>query len=91
MAEDAGRISVSRDALRAELSQMELRLVEKLATKAEVDDLTKRVTALEERNAPTRVEFDLVKSTLTALKSGLALVSVVAASALPLILRHYLG
>jgi hypothetical protein len=36
-ARDVGRISVSRDALRAELATMELRLVEKLATRAEVE------------------------------------------------------
>jgi hypothetical protein len=46
MAEDTGRITVSRDALRAELAQMELRLVEKLATKTEVAELRKDVDSL---------------------------------------------
>lgn len=46
MSEDNGRISVSRDALRAELAQMELRLVEKLATKTEVDGIRADVDGL---------------------------------------------
>jgi hypothetical protein len=46
--EDSGRISVSRDALRAELVTMELRLVEKLATKGEVEALHKEHDALRE-------------------------------------------
>ena len=41
MGEENGRINVSRDALRAELAQMELRLIDKLATKTEVDVLRK--------------------------------------------------
>lgn len=45
--EDGGRISVSRDALRAELVGLELRLVEKLATKTEHDGLASRVDKLE--------------------------------------------
>lgn len=46
MAEDSGRISVSRDALRAELAQMELRLVDKLATKDEVQAIRADVDGL---------------------------------------------
>lgn len=45
--EDTGRISVSRDALRAELGSLELRLVQSLATQSEVDDLKRRVDRLE--------------------------------------------
>lgn len=45
-AEDTGRISVSRDALRAELATLELRLVDKLATKSEVDDIRTDVDSL---------------------------------------------
>lgn len=47
MAEE--RISISRDALRAELSQLELRLVQSLASKSEVERLVTRVENLEER------------------------------------------
>ncbi len=47
--DDHGRISVSRDALRAELATMELRLVEKLATKQDVTALEARVDKLERR------------------------------------------
>jgi hypothetical protein len=45
-AEDSGRISVSRDALRAELTGLELRLVQSLATQTEVDVLRKDVDSL---------------------------------------------
>ena len=50
---DTGRITVSRDALRAELATLELRLVEKLATKADHDDLERRVGGLETWRAYT--------------------------------------
>lgn len=43
------RITVSRDALRADLLDLELRLTKTLATKSEVDGLEKRVTALEHK------------------------------------------
>lgn len=46
---DTGRISVSRDALRAELATMELRLVDKLATKSEVEHLATGLGALGSR------------------------------------------
>lgn len=46
MAEDTGRISVSRDALRAELAELELSLVEKLATKDEVAEVRRDVDSL---------------------------------------------
>jgi hypothetical protein len=46
MSDGDGRITVSRDALRAELATMELRLVEKLATQSEVEALRKEVDAL---------------------------------------------
>jgi hypothetical protein len=45
-ADDTGRISVSRDALRAELATLELRLVEKLATQSEVDGIRTDVDSL---------------------------------------------
>lgn len=45
--DDVGRISVSRDALRADLGDLELRLIEKLATKAEHESLAMRVAKLE--------------------------------------------
>lgn len=45
MAEE--RISISRDALRAELAELELRLVDKLASKIDVDKLVRRVDLLE--------------------------------------------
>lgn len=63
--EDIGRISVSRDALRAELAQMELRLVDKLATQVDVDALEARVTKTEDA--------------LARIKGALALLSVAAA------------
>jgi hypothetical protein len=44
--DDNGRISVSKDFLRAELAGMELRLVDKLATKSEVEDLRDEHDAL---------------------------------------------
>lgn len=63
MAEE--RISISRDALRAELAELELRLIEKLASKVDVDMLRKRVEVLEEkavrRDGP---EFRQVKDQL---------------------------
>lgn len=43
---DTGRISVSRDALRAELAGLELRLVEKLASQSEVDGIRRDVDSL---------------------------------------------
>lgn len=46
IADDVGRISVSRDALRAELASMELRLIEKLATQTELEVL-RRATEVE--------------------------------------------
>lgn len=41
------RISISRDALRAELAELELRLIDKLAAKIDVDKLARRVDRLE--------------------------------------------
>lgn len=41
------RITVSRDALRADLLDLELRLTKTLATKSDVDALERRVTTLE--------------------------------------------
>lgn len=46
MSEDNGRITVSRDALRAELLSLELRLVQRLATQDEVDTIRKDVDSL---------------------------------------------
>lgn len=43
------RISISRDALRAELAELELRLIDKLASKSEVEKLARRVEILEDR------------------------------------------
>jgi hypothetical protein len=45
--EDTGRITVSRDALRADLAELELRLVDRLATKSEVEDLRRDVERLQ--------------------------------------------
>jgi hypothetical protein len=53
MSEDIGRISVSRDALKAELLGMELRLVDKLATKDEVETLRTDVDKLKTWRAYT--------------------------------------
>ncbi len=44
-----GRISVSRDALRAELAQMELRLIQSLATRGEVEELRKELDRVKRR------------------------------------------
>lgn len=44
--EDGGRISVSKDFLRAELGAMELRLIQNLATQAEVEGIRKDVEGL---------------------------------------------
>lgn len=56
MSDDSGRISVSRDALRAELLSLKLDLIQQLATKGEVDRLNdrindhgRRLTSLERR------------------------------------------
>jgi hypothetical protein len=89
VAEDSGRITVSRDALRAELATLELRLVEKLATKAEVDDLGQRVTSLEAKGSPSREEFDRLKGWQARIAGGLALVAVVATAALPIVIGLY--
>lgn len=43
------RITVSRDALRADLLDLELRLTKTLATKSDVDALEKRVATLERK------------------------------------------
>lgn len=48
------RVSVSRDALRAELAELELRLIEKLASKSEVEMLKQRVEKLENLAAPLK-------------------------------------
>lgn len=82
--EDSGRISVSRDALRAELAQMELRLIEKLATKAEVEMLEARVDTLE-------TEVDRLKTWRKTLAAALAFAVAVALAALPELVRHYTG
>lgn len=89
--EDSGRISVSKDFLKAALLELQVELIKTLATKAEVEDLVKEVEVIKERNSPSREEFDGVKGTLTALKASVSLVALVAAAALPLILRHYIG
>lgn len=47
MGEEYERISVSREALRADLAQLELRLTEKLASKAYVDILATNLAKLE--------------------------------------------
>jgi hypothetical protein len=54
MAEPQERVSVSRDALRAELAELELRLIEKLASKSEVEMLKSRVEKLEELASPLK-------------------------------------
>jgi len=46
MAEEYGRISASKDFLRAELKDLELRLVGKLATQDDVDELRRDVDSL---------------------------------------------
>ena len=53
MADDTGRITVSRDALRADLAELELRLVDRLATKADHVELERRVGGLERWRAYT--------------------------------------
>jgi len=66
MAEDSGRISVSKDFLRAELGQLKLDLIEELATKAEVEILRREVSDLKD-------EVDILKTwkaTLTGLATG---------------------
>ena len=45
-AEDNVRITISEDRLYRALGELELRLVEKLATKSEVDDIRKDVESL---------------------------------------------
>ena len=57
MAENGERISISRDALRAELAELELRLIDKLASKIDVEKLAGRVDVLE-RNALRRDDAD---------------------------------
>lgn len=47
MAEPHERISISRDSLRAELAELELRLVDKLASRSELEKLAARVVILE--------------------------------------------
>lgn len=74
MSDDSGRISVSRDALRAELAKLELRLVEKLVTKTDHDDLVHRVTRLEE--------------TSSRLKGALAVLSLVFGGAVTYLAAH---
>lgn len=91
VADDNGRISVSKDFLRAELGLMELRLVDKLATKAEVDDLARRVMLLEAQDSPTRIEFDALRAWHLAVKGALAVLIAVALAALPMLIRHYTG
>lgn len=89
--EDTGRINVSRDFLKAELLGMELRLVEKLATKAEVETLALRVAALEERDPPSRAEWDVVKLWHAGFRAVLAVLSIVAVACLPMLFKHYFG
>lgn len=76
MSDDSGRISVSRDALRAELAKLELRLVEKLVTKTDHEDLAHRVTGLEEQAA--------------RLRGALAILSLIFAVAVAAV-AHYAG
>lgn len=82
-ADDNGRISVSRDALRAELAQMELRLVEKLATKSEVDDLRDEHDAL-------RAEVEGLKA-WRAYTTGLTAGSMALAGAAVALATHLFG
>jgi hypothetical protein len=70
VAESNERISVSRDFLRAELGGLELRLVEKLATKDEVADL--------------RGEHDALRNEVETLKSWRAYTTGLTAGALGL-------
>lgn len=74
--ENGERISISRDALRAELAELELRLIDKLAAKIDVERLAGRVDTLE-KNALRRddteysrlkIELDLVKQKALAPK-----------------------
>lgn len=99
MADDSGRISVSRDALRAELATLELRLVERLATKAEVDDLARRVSLIELQGSPTAQELEVGQTLLrkdvdglrtwrSYLTGAVAAVSVIASSALAVAIAY---
>lgn len=72
MAEDSGRITVSRDALRAELAKLELRLVEKLVTKTEHDGLAERVVRIEETIARYKGALALISIIVVGLISYLA-------------------
>jgi hypothetical protein len=104
MAVDADRISVSREALRAELGALELRLVDRLTTalehkadSAHVSGLESRVASLElSRAARDHLASDLIQAMQRVAKlerfryavPGAAAVS--AASAISVLLIHYL-
>lgn len=84
MAEDNGRISVSKDFLRAELTGLELRIVEKLATKAEVGNLSDRVDTLE-------TDVDRLKTWRKSLAGTCAVALAIALAALPDVIHRYVG
>lgn len=84
-------VSVSKDYLRAELTQLKLDLVSELATRADVNALAGRVLKLEEEDSPSRVEFDALKSWMTGVRAVVAVLAAVALACLPLLVRHYTG
>lgn len=62
MAEGNGRISVSHDTLRAELAQLELRLIKSLVPSSALLALEKRVDRLEEEAlTPSQIESQFGK------------------------------
>ena len=77
MAEDPTRISVSREALRAELAELELRLVQyldkQLHEKANKVEVVAMATALQDK-ANAR-EFELLRSAVTAHQGELKLLA----------------
>lgn len=83
MSEDTGRISVSRDALRAELATLKLDLIQTLATKDDVKVLEARVGTLE-------TDVDRLKTWRKSLAGVVAVLVAFAIAVSADVTRHYL-
>lgn len=88
---DNGRITVSKDFLRAELVGMELRLVDKLATKAEVEALQAKHESTVARVDVLETEVDRLKNWRRALASAAAAVVAVVVAFTAQALHHLFG
>lgn len=98
--EEGGHITVSRDALRAELATLELRLIRQLATRADLEALETRVATFEIADPPglreisitsqrNRQELDSLKAWRSYFTGAVAATGILSSTALGVALAYF--